>query len=309
MSDSFGEDEEDSGGEDLPPPPLSALRQRASVSAEAYGEWNKPGTFAPPVYPKAPEQEASLTAMLRNSFLFASLDLQALQTIVLAMRGPLVFDAGIQLITEGDSGDHLYVVQDGAVDCTKVINGVPTLLKTVMAGDLFGELALLYNCPRAASVISRGTVIWELDRESFQTIVMGAVLRKREHYGAILRGVPLFRDYTSNQLDTIIDVLKLEEVPQGTPVIQQGEDATKFFIVHEGQLVATRLLPDGSSTTFTHQAGDYFGELALMRNTERAATVIATSPEVKLLSMEVSTFKRLMGPMQAVLEAGEARYG
>jgi len=185
-------------------------------------------------------------------------------------------------------------------------------VKTCVQGDLFGELALLYNCPRAASVISRtASTVWELDRETFNNIVMIAVQRKRSLYNDLLRRVPIFVHMTEGEMANIIDVLKLETFPYGTVIVQQGEEGQHFFIVIEGQVVAQKVTPDQPEPiTMVHQAGDYFGELALLQNVPRAATVVASSPEgVKVLTMDRPTFKRLMGSCEEHLVTAAQRYG
>lgn len=308
--DSDEDDEDEAEEEEIPfHPPPACLRARGSVSAEAFGEWNQRTVFEPPVYPKTQEQMDELTMNLSGSFLFNALDAKDLRVVVSAMRGPLVLEPGMRIITEGDSGDHLYVVADGAMDCTKVLGGVETVVKTCFRGDLFGELALLYNCPRAASVVCRDvSTLWELDRETFNSIVMEAVQRKRAQCSDVLRRVALFQGVADTLLETIIDALKVETHPQGTTIIQQGAAGNHFFIVYEGQVVATRLAPEHPEpVTFLHAAGDYFGELALLRDEPRAATVVAAT-DVQLLSMDRATFKRLMGPTEVFLEREAARY-
>ena len=67
----------------------------------------------------------------------------------------LSWKAGEKVINEGDNGDFLFVIEKGALNCTKAVNGEEKVVKTVNEGDVFGELALLYNCPRAASVVAK----------------------------------------------------------------------------------------------------------------------------------------------------------
>ena len=74
---------------------------------------------------------------------------------------------GEVVIKEGDEGDSLYVVGKGTLTCSKVFKGqsAPTILKKYQPGEAFGELALLYNAPRAATITSDGeTVLYALDR-------------------------------------------------------------------------------------------------------------------------------------------------
>jgi len=72
--------------------------------------------------------------------------------------------AGSRLISEGEPGDRFYVIVLGRVLVTR--NGLP--LRELGAGDSFGELALLRNDPRSATVESTSDVtMWALERESF----------------------------------------------------------------------------------------------------------------------------------------------
>jgi cAMP-dependent protein kinase regulator len=97
--------------------------------------------------------------------------------------------AGEAIITQGEEGNDLYVVESGVLSCSKLFPGKsePTFLKKYQAGDSFGELALLYNAPRAATIIAdTDALLWSLDRSTFTHIVKGAASKKREKYEAFL---------------------------------------------------------------------------------------------------------------------------
>ena len=84
------------------------------------------------------------------------------------------------VIKEGGSGDLLYIVSEGDFDCTKVINGEDKYLKTYSYGDAFGELALLYNAPRAATIKAKTDgVLFALDRQTFSYIMKNSANKKR----------------------------------------------------------------------------------------------------------------------------------
>lgn len=104
--------------------------------------------------------------------------------------------AGEVVIREGDpNGDSLYVVGSGTLQCTKRFKeySSPTFLKTYNPGEAFGELALLYNAPRAATITSnQESVLYALDRNTFNHIVKGSAMRKKEKYEAFIKKVPLF---------------------------------------------------------------------------------------------------------------------
>jgi cAMP-dependent protein kinase regulator len=305
------EEEEDDDAPDMPPPPpASSMRARTSISAEAYGTWNQRTAYTPPVHAKSPELEQELTGILNRSFLFNSLDAKDVQVVALALKGPLPLEPGTQLITEGDAGDALYIIQDGTLECKKIINGENKVVKTCVKGDLFGELALLYDCPRKASVVSReAATVFELDRQTFKHIVMESVTKKRGKCQEVLKKVPMFSALTPNEVENVIDALKMEKFTNGSNIIKQGDEGNHFYIIYDGEVVATKVTEGQEPQTFNHKGGDYFGELALLKNVPRAATVTAASEEVTLLSMDRAGFKRLLGPVEAFLERESSRYG
>jgi cAMP-dependent protein kinase regulator len=65
-------------------------------------------------------------------------------------------------------------------------------LKTFVSGEVFGELALLYNAPRAATITAKTNAhLWVLDRNTFNYIVKDAASRKREKYEEFLKSVSI----------------------------------------------------------------------------------------------------------------------
>merc|ERR1719446_1206560 len=117
-----------------------------------------------------------------KSFLFSELEKTDMDLILLAMKEQ-IFEAGKKVINEGDDGDYLFVIEKGNLDCIKNIGGMDKVMKIVQSGDVFGELALLYNCPRAANVVAKDTcVCWQLDRETFNHIVKDAAVKRRNKY-------------------------------------------------------------------------------------------------------------------------------
>ena len=91
---------------------------------------------------------------------------------------------GEKVIVQGDEGDTLFVVESGVLSCyRRGGDGGEVLLKKYEPGDAFGELALLYNAPRAASIVGdEGCVLWGLDRGTFNHIVKDASRLKREKF-------------------------------------------------------------------------------------------------------------------------------
>ena len=174
---------------------------RTSVSAEAYGQFNQREAFVPKVHPKTDDQTARLTATLQNSFMFNNLIETDFKVILDAVEEVKEVQPETFIITEGDAGDCLYIIEAGKFYAKKNIydtapDGTKTLkeqkiVKECGPGDAFGELALLYSTPRAASVVAAETsVVWKLDRATFNAIVKDGAMKQREKREAFLKNVP-----------------------------------------------------------------------------------------------------------------------
>ena len=99
---------------------------------------------------------------------------------------------------------------------------MPTYLKTYSSGEAFGELALLYNAPRAATIIAAtDCVLWTLDRETFNNIVKFSAIKKRETYEAFLQSVDILSQIDHYELSQICDALKPAVVEQNTYIIRE----------------------------------------------------------------------------------------
>jgi len=308
------EEDDDEDAPDMPPLPPPGMNRgpRQSVSAEAYGAWNKKDdNFVAPVYEKSEDAMKRIQGCLGSSFLFSSLEEEEMKTVILALKEKAV-EPKTRIIQQGDDGNSMFIIEEGDVDCLKKIGSEEKVVKKCGPGDAFGELALLYNCPRAASVeAATKCLVWELDRETFNRIVKDSAAKKRTTYTEFLKKIPLFHNMDEYEMMTIADALKVEShETSGTQIIQQGETGDKFFIVIDGDCVAKKSFTPGSDPrqVMVHKSGDYFGELAIIQNEPRAASVFTSTDKVKLLSMERKTFKRLLGPIEDILRREAKRY-
>merc|ERR1719424_1816971 len=286
------ESEEEDDDNDEPPADFFKERPtgaRASVSAEAYGDWNTKKAFVAPVIPKTDEQKDRLKNVLGKFFLFSNLEDNDM-TIVIAAMSEVIAPEGERVINQGDQGDFLFVIETGKLDCIIKIDREDKVVKTCEAGDVFGELALLYNCPRAATVQAQvACVLWKLDRDTFNNIVKEAAQKKRQRYDTFLAKVPLLASMDAYERSQLADALKVETFPDGGAICKEGDVGNKFYVIEEGEAFATK----GGKQVMAYSAGDYFGELALIKNQPRAASVTSKGA-TKCLSIDSRSFKRLL---------------
>jgi len=284
---------------------------RAAVSAEVYGAFHKKSDFKQKVVQKSDEQIHRIKARILQSFLFGSLDTADLNIVINAMEEKK-FEPGDTVIEQGENGDCLFFVEDGALDCYKRFSkdSQAKLVKNYGPGDAFGELALLYNSPRAATVkANTSCTLWLLDRETFNHIVKEAAQKKREQYESFLKSVELLSTVEPYELTQICDALRSGSFNNGDYVIKEGEMGDVFYIIEEGNAIATKTLEPGKppEKVKEYKRGDFFGELALIKGEPRAANIVAVSP-LKVVSLDRNSFKRLLGPVEDLLKRNESTY-
>mmetsp|Transcript_51922 Transcript_51922/g.105720 ORF Transcript_51922/g.105720 Transcript_51922/m.105720 type:complete len:353 (+) Transcript_51922:273-1331(+) len=249
------------------------------------------------------EKDAETLAFLQNtlSSIFIFQEVQGQDQVALAhafeeMRQP----AGYTVMSQGDPGDNFYCLRSGTVDIyvTPKPGAERICVLTIdTAGKFFGELALMYQAPRAATVVCRTDCVFEaLDGTSFNTVLRRSGRNRRQEYHSFLREVPLLDDLLPDQIGKIADVLVQTAFKDGDHIIRQGDtDAETFFIVFEGHANAILDQENGPSKKVkSYSKGDYFGELALIKTVPRAANVVADG-DCTVVSIDRAAFTRLLG--------------
>ena len=232
--------------------------------------------------------------------MFKIIDEKELNIVIDAME---IIDTheGDKVIVEGDKGDAMYIVELGHLDCTKIIKGVNTFLKVYTTGGSFGELSLLYNVPRAASITAKDDgVLYKLDWDTFNNIVKDAAMRRWEMYEEFLKKVPLLKDLENYERVSISDAFIQRKFKKDDFIIWEGDDGNEFFFVVEGTCSAMKVFDGVPTMVKNYQDGDYFGELALISDAKRAASIVVTSDEIIVVSLEKQTFVRCLGRLESI---------
>ncbi|WWD16635.1 hypothetical protein CI109_101065 [Kwoniella shandongensis] len=330
---------------DEPPIPSYALGRRTSVSAESLVPTNQrsfapsgglestmeedettpnPSTGAMPSFPKTDEQLERIRLAIQPNFLFRNLD-EDQEADVLAAMKEVNIGPGELIIEQGAAGDYFYVVESGTLEVYvkkdgQVIDpekgdrqGLGKKVATCAEGNSFGELALMHNAPRAASILSTSPcTLWALDRVSFRTILLDHTSRKRRLYESFLSEVQILASLQPQERAKIADVLESRTFNEGEDVITQGDAGEEFFLIESGTAVAIKRDLDGKEQVVKRLGkGDYFGELALINRQTRAATVRAEGPEkLRVAALGEQAFTRLLGPVKDIMARSVSeRYG
>ena len=118
----------------------------------------------------------------------------------------------------------MFVVESGDYKCTRVMKSGedPTYLKNYEPGEAFGELALLYNAPRAATIECVGEgMLYSLDRNTFNHIVKDASAKKREQYEDFLGQVKILASMEPYERSKLADAFKEERYEKDQYVLKE----------------------------------------------------------------------------------------
>ena len=281
-------------------------KARQSVAAEITTGMSEETMKNLPSKPKTAEQSSRIKAAMTKSFIFNVLSEEETDRVILALAEVDKMPGDV-IIKEGAAVDGtesaLFILETGKADIYKKNAGDGEhgglVRKFTNQGDTFGELALLYNMPRAATVIAAEKCkMWALDRTSFAALVQGAMQKRRRETDELLSKLDFLQTLDLGDRSKLADVIKIESYAKGSAIMTQGEEGNAMYIVKSGALEAS---VDGS-IVMTYKAGDYFGELALLAGSTglRKATVIATEPCV-LLSIDRASYNRLLGNADKLL--------
>jgi cAMP-dependent protein kinase regulator len=307
----------------LHPPVVAAARKpgnrRFSVSSESLDPSKlKEEISKITIVPKDPQVMQTLYQVVsKSTMLKRMLEPEERTLIVKAFAGPVFKKPGEDIIRQGEIGDVFYLLEHGVVDVFVNKPGQPQQSEAVHTyhdGDAFGQLALMYNAPRAATCRAASDCkLWTLDRTSFKVIIAGAALRKREMYLAFLAQVPILQSLNENEKLLLTDSLTEEKFPDQAIICQEGQYGNDFYIILEGRVNCFQKVTNSSSSSTSSKestteklvlslsAGQYFGEIALLTSKPRQATVRAEG-EVKVLIIDRATFTRVFGPLEHMLK-------
>uniref|UniRef100_A0A8D2LZ17 Protein kinase cAMP-dependent type II regulatory subunit beta n=1 Tax=Varanus komodoensis TaxID=61221 RepID=A0A8D2LZ17_VARKO len=285
------------------------------VCAEAYNpDEEEDDTESRVIHPKTDDQRNRLQEACKDILLFKNLDPEQMSQVLDAMFEKLV-EGGEHVIDQGDDGDNFYVIDRGTYDIYVKCDGVGRCVGAYDNRGCFGELALMYNTPRAATIIATSPgAVWGLDRLTFRRIIVKNNAKKRRMYENFIESLPFLKSLELSERLKVVDVIGTKIYKDGEQIIAQGDMADSFYIVESGEVKITmkrKVKQDIDENEAVEIArytrGQYFGELALVTNKPRAASAFALGT-VKCLVMDVQAFERLLGPCMEIMKRNIANY-
>jgi HlyB family type I secretion system ABC transporter len=216
---------------------------------------------------------------------------------------PASFTFGQPIVREGEPADGFYVLVSGQARVVKQReNGEDISLNLLRPGDSFGEMGLLEEASRNATVRATGDVTTlKLDRSVFQALIRAdpeirqylELQIKHRHLHNFFRLYSPFARLPAEQLKTLLTEFRAISFAPGELVIRQGDGPGPMYIVEEGRL-RTFTEENGRRHYLAYlRKGDFFGEMSIFKRQPRSANVEAMSP-CKLLELAPETFEKLL---------------
>ncbi|CAG9322118.1 unnamed protein product [Blepharisma stoltei] len=204
---------------------------------------------------------------LSRHFIFNSLTDEQRDLVIDQMKHYSLGSNSI-IFEENQSGNNFFVIISGKLEV--LIKG--KRVNILKPGDSFGELALLHDTPRTATIktIEKST-LWGLDRRTFRNAIEALNAMNYNENKHFINSIPLFQILTMPQKEALVGSLTSIKFSAGQRIVNEGDPGDLFYIIKDGTVSCV-----AHGREIRRMAkGDYFGEQALLYNSPRTATISA----------------------------------
>ena len=258
-------------------------------------------SFQAPVFKKSSSDRTFLADAVKKNFVFTNLSERQMDTLLDAFE-KVEYHARQQVIRQGEDGDYFFVVRVGTlhfdVDATPV--------GTIHAGNSFGELALLYESPRAASVVcDTACTLFRVDQSTFRYIMQTQKEQTEQDKRRLLQGIPFLKDLDETDIEKLADAMVPRRFQVGEVLAQKGSEMATFFVILEGKVRVTDI--DEGQTRYENYdlgSGDYFGEKALVKEEPLAAN-FAGKTKGMVLTIDKEQFNDVLGDFSQLISKSQ----
>jgi cGMP-dependent protein kinase len=235
---------------------------------------------------KTSKEAEMISSALNKHFIFTSLSSENRAAVMNSMKF-YVMGPNEVIFEQNSPGTNFYVITAGKIEV--FVNGKQ--VNILGPGDSFGELALLHDSPRSASVYTIEIVqMWVLDRKTFRSAVKAVNTQHYMENKKFIDSVPLFNLLTPTQRETLVGSLSSLKFRQGERIVKEGDPGDLFYIISEGKVLCSQK----GENIREMEKGDFFGEQALLYNSMRTATITAVT-EVKCVAIGRNKLNTALG--------------
>lgn len=257
--------------------------------------------YTPPHYEKSEQEFKFIDEALGDNFIFSHLKKEDRKCLINAMQKELA-DKSTDIIQQGDvTGEYFYVLQKGEV---QFIADQQTV-GTGKEGGSFGELALLYDCPRSATCkATEDCVLWKVDRTTFRHMLAQKAHEAEQGVNQIIDKIEILSGLSKSDKIKFGDALTPVSYAENERIVNKGDVGEVFYIIKEGSVKCHDIgLGDSQFVDQTLSTGDWFGERSLITGDPRAAHVTALTDTV-CLCLSRERFESTFGSLTELMKVG-----
>lgn len=201
---------------------------------------------------------------------------------------------GDVLVQEGEPGSSMFIIIQGTVLVKRpdLSGGGDIILAELSDGAFFGEMALLSDAPRMATVVcADDTMLFEISRELLADITrehpsVGEVM-KRFHKNRLITNLlktsPIFQPFSTKDKKDLIEKFKSRAVDDGAYLITREHPGEGLYVLLSGRCAVLDRHDDGKEVLLAElKEGDVFGEMSMLWHKKTCASVKAVTPCVVL---------------------------
>ena len=223
---------------------------------------------------------------LSRHFIFSSLSEKQREMIIDEMK-LFAIDSNEIIFLQNSKGNAYYIVASGRLEV--IVNEIR--VNVMKDGDSFGELALLHDTPRSATVKTvMNTALWVLDRTTFRNILQELNVQNYKENRSFIDSVPIFQILSESQKELLVSCFTMLKYSVGQKIVSEGDPGDLFFVIKEGNVACTQ---KGKEIRRMGK-GEYFGDQALLYNSPRTATIAAID-EVTCVALSREDLQNSLG--------------
>jgi len=225
---------------------------------------------------------------------------------------------GRAIIEQGsDQADYFYIVKKGDFDVfvaktDEAVSAEDAMREQAQVGSIpvggsFGELALIFYAPRAATVKARNdAIVWVIDRTTFKNVFAAAAANKAKENVRYLNQASFFDCLKADEKTEVVVALSDVDFKKGEVIYEEGDTPSNFYFLVDGEIAEIKGGKEVKRFKATLAKGELFGEAALIGNDKRKSTMKIVSESAKCLQMDRVSFEILLAPYSEIKKRGNA---
>lgn len=228
----------------------------------------------------------AIARALNKHFIFTNLRIES-RIKVISKMSLVRYDPEQTVFEQGKSGKHFFSIAKGRVEV--IVDG--KRVNILSTGESFGELALLHDYPRTATIKTLSTVyLWRLDRQVFKDETRMIAIKNYEENKSFIEGIEMFAGLTSQQKSKLLESISEFKFNQGQSIVREGDVGGICYFIKKGKVKCFKkkeLIGEISE-------GKYFGENSLYSGNPRTATITAAC-EVRCIGLSKENLEMALG--------------